>query len=142
MPERNEAYLQGTKPAVEGNPSRAKDEASQQQSAKIPQKSTQQQVQLPKPEYAIFVFPSVRDIMKYAAALPANLRIDSELYQMEGKYYLYLKKGKASYQRFSKACVQALEFASLYSAEETVLICLKEHGECLIAEKAVKKLRT
>ena len=79
--------------------------------------------------------------MNYAAALPANLRVDSELYEMDGLYYLYLGKGHASYERYSRACIQALEFAALYAAEESRILQLKEHGICLIAEKAVRKLR-
>lgn len=94
-----------------------------------------------RPDYAAFVFSSLRNVMNYAAALPANLRVDSELYGMDGLYYLYLGKGHASDGRYSKACIQALEFAELYAAEESRILQLKEHSVCLIAEKAVRKLR-
>lgn len=94
-----------------------------------------------KPEYAVFAFSSLRNVMNYAAALPANLRVDSELYEMDGIYYLCLKRGHASYERYSRACIQALEFAGLYTAEESRITQIKEHGICLIAEKAVRKLR-
>lgn len=94
-----------------------------------------------RPDYAVFVFSSLRNVMDYAAALPANLRVDSELYELEGLYYLYLGKGHASYERYSRACIQALEFAALYTAEESRVLQLKEHSICLIAEKAVRKLR-
>lgn len=36
---------------------------------------------------------------------------------------------------------QAMEFAALYAADEQKLRYLEEHGECLIREKALKKLR-
>lgn len=94
-----------------------------------------------RPDYAVFAFSSLRNVMNYAVALPANLRVDSELYEMDGLYYLYLGKGHASYERYSRACIQALEFAALYAAEESRILQLKEHGICLIAEKAVRKLR-
>lgn len=94
-----------------------------------------------RPDYAVFAFSSLRNVMNYAAALPANLRVDSELYEMDGLYYLYLGKGHASYERYSRACIQALEFAALYAAEESRILQLKEHGICLIAEKAIRKLR-
>lgn len=90
---------------------------------------------------AVFEFDRLADVMTYAGVLPGNLRVDSALYRMGESYYLYLQKGSASYERFSKACIQALEYASLYSAEEERLWHLKEHGECLIAEQALKKLR-
>ena len=47
----------------------------------------------------------------------------------------------ASYERYSRACIQAMEFAALYAADEQKLRYLEEHGECLIREKALKKLR-
>ena len=79
--------------------------------------------------------------MNYAAVLPGNLRVESELYGQDGIYYLYLKKSHASYERFSRACVQALEFGRLHGADENTLVRIKEHEHCLIAEKALKKLR-
>ncbi len=94
-----------------------------------------------KPEKAVFAFESIPQCMNYAGALPANLRVKSALYEMDGRYYLYLEKGSASYRRYSRACIQGLEFGGLYSAEETALLSVQEHGECLIAEKALQKLR-
>lgn len=94
-----------------------------------------------QPDFAVFSFASLRSVMEYASALPSNLRINSKLYAMDDIYLLYLQKGAASYARYSRACVQALEFAGLYCADEERVLFLEEHAECLIAEKAVKKLR-
>ena len=81
-------------------------------------------------------------VIEYAAVLPANLRINSTLYRMEdGTCYVYVQKGGASYERYSRACIQAMEFAALYAADEQKIRYLEEHGECLIREKALKKLR-
>ena len=100
------------------------------------------QAEVPKrPEQAMFAFRSIGRVMEYASVLPANLRVHSELYVMDGLYYLYMTKNAASYERYSRACVQALEFAALYTAEEKHTMRIQEHGSCLIAEKAVKKLR-
>ena len=79
--------------------------------------------------------------MNFAEVLPTNLRLDSALYEMEDAYYLCLGKGHASYERYSRACVQAMEFGSLHSAEESFLLRLDEHGKCLIQARAIKKLR-
>lgn len=94
-----------------------------------------------KPEEAVFIFGNMRDVMNYAAVLPGNLRVDTTLYEWDGSYYLHLRKGHASYERYSRACIQALEFAALYAADENRILQLQEHGSCLIEEKAVKKLR-
>lgn len=100
-----------------------------------------QNQQTERPGFAVFVFAGIGRIMEYAAVLPSNLMVDSRLYEMDGLYYLYLLKGRASYERYSRACVQAMEFGSLYAAEESQVVGLEEHGKCLIAEKALKKLR-
>ncbi len=94
-----------------------------------------------KVEEAVFVFSSISQVMDYASILPAGLRIKSALYKMDDSYFLYIAQGSAAYDRYSKACVQALEFADLYRADAGCDELLKEHGECLIAEKAVRKLR-
>lgn len=94
-----------------------------------------------RPQGAIFIFDRIQQVMDYACALPANLRVQSALYEMEGCYYLYLQKGAAAYERYSRACIQAMEFGRLYAAEESRLIQIKEHGSCLVAEKALQKLR-
>ena len=112
----------------------------------VPSQSAQQTPEqtpapLPKPEFAIFSFTSLRDVMSFAEILPVTLRVDSALYEMEEVYYLCLGKGHASYERYSRACIQAMEFGGLYGAEEKLLLRLEEHGRCLIQAKAIKKLR-
>lgn len=101
----------------------------------------EEQKKIVPPDFAVFVFSTLGKVLEFAAALPANLRVESSLYEMNGYYYLFFLKGHASYERYSRACVQALEFAALYTAEEKYTTRIKEHGSCLIAEKAVKKLR-
>lgn len=110
-----------------------------QQSAKTA--SEVQPVVAKKSDQAIFVFESISDVMSYAAVLPATLRVQSALYEMKGRYYLYLNKGGAAYERFSRACIQAMEFGKLYSAQPDQRLLLEEHGECLIEDRAIQKLR-
>jgi len=90
---------------------------------------------------AIFAFSSLRRICEFVNLLPKNLRINSALYVENGVYYLYLEKGTAAYKRFSKICILAMEYAALCSASAGKLTYLQEHGECLIPEKAVQKMR-
>ena len=94
-----------------------------------------------KPRFAIFRFASMRSLCAYASVLPKNLRVISRLYQEDGTYYLYLERGGASYERYSRASIQALEFGELYAATEDKVAYLEEHGECLIGEKALARLR-
>ncbi|MCI9336827.1 MAG: adaptor protein MecA [Lachnospiraceae bacterium] len=94
-----------------------------------------------RPGFAVFAFAELGRIIEFASMLPSNLQVESRVYVMDGLYFLYLLKGRASYERYSRACIQAMEFASLYAAEPGQTAQLEEHGECLIAEKALKKLR-
>ena len=95
-----------------------------------------------QPEEGIFEFDNLADVMKLASAVPKTLRVHSELYRMNDKYYLYLQKGTAAYQKYSKLCIQAMEFAEIYGANQQKLLFVKEHGECLISEGALRKLHT
>lgn len=92
-------------------------------------------------DHSVFVFRNVSRMMEYASILPGNLRVKSVLYLLDGVYYLYISKGAASYERYTKACIQALEFGTWYPADQRRIEYLKEHGECLIEEYALKKLR-
>lgn len=94
-----------------------------------------------RPDKGVFIFGNLGTVMEYAKVLPANLRVNSSLYLMEGYYFLVMEKGGASYERYSRACIQALEFAGLYASDDSRIMHLKEHGECLLEEKALKKLR-
>ncbi|MBQ7918550.1 MAG: adaptor protein MecA [Lachnospiraceae bacterium] len=93
------------------------------------------------PDFALFTFGALRDVCDYVKILPATLRVISCLYEMEGTYYLYMEKGAAAYKRYSRACVKALEFGSLYGATLDKLTFIDEHARCLIPEKAITKIR-
>lgn len=93
------------------------------------------------PEFAIFAFEKLRDVCDYASMIPKGLRVKSALYQMDGSYYLCLRKGTASYEKYSRACVQAIEFGTLYSADIKKLALFEEHGQCLAEDYALKKVR-
>lgn len=93
------------------------------------------------PDFAVFAFQSLRDICDYVKILPNTLRVISCLYELEGTYYLYVEKGAAAYKRYSRACVQALEYGSLYGATLDKLTFLDEHARCLLPEKAIAKIR-
>lgn len=93
-----------------------------------------------RPQFSFFEFASLERIGQLAAVLPVHLRVVSKVYVMGDRYYLYIHRGRAAYERYAKACVQALEFGRLYSAEEETLLFFQEHGDCLIEDKALRKL--
>ena len=90
---------------------------------------------------AVFMFNYLSDFIEYAQGLPRGIRIESTPYKMGESYFLHIGRGGASYDRFSRSCVQALEFSQLYSAGPGCDEALREHGEVMIASKAVNRFR-
>lgn len=134
-------YLKEIKKAFEGATGDAAGVLPAAQGEKQEKKEkSEEPAAVPGPERGIFCFDSIGDVMRFAGLVPKNLRVHSALYQMEGQYYLLIQKGTASWQRYSRLCIQAMEFGALYGADEERYLFLQEHGECLVAEKALKKL--
>lgn len=134
------AALEKTAQAEEAAENEASGTQSNGENSKKSGKKAKPQEQ--RPQMAIFAFRNIGRVLEYAKVLPANLRIDSTLYRTDdGVCYVYVRKGSASYERYSRACIQAMEFAALYAADEQKVRYLEEHAECMIREKALKKLR-
>lgn len=89
----------------------------------------------------MFVFASLHQAMQYTASIPSNISVKSHLYKEGGAYYLVLEKNRLSYKMFNKISAQAVEFGNLIAVSEERMLYLEEHGECLIADRAVSRLR-
>ena len=91
--------------------------------------------------YRIFVFASMRQVMQYVATIPSTYSVKSHLFKEGAGYYLVLEKNRLSYKTFNKISASAIEFGNLIAASGERLLYLQEHGECLIQDRAVSKLR-
>lgn len=89
----------------------------------------------------MFVFASIHQVMQYTASVPNTVSVKSHLYKEGGAYYLVIEKNRLSYKMFNKISAQAVEFGNLIVGSEERMHYLEEHGECLIADRAVSKLR-
>ena len=89
----------------------------------------------------MFVFASLYQVMQYTASIPNTLSVKSHLYKEGDVYYLVLEKNRLSYKTFNKISAQGVEFANLIAVSEERMQYLEEHGECLIADRAVSRLR-
>lgn len=89
----------------------------------------------------LFLFSCLDHVMRYCCTIPQSFSVKSHLYKADKFYYLILERGRISKKNFNKISAQALEFSTLFSASEERLLYLHEHGECLIADKAVSRLR-
>ncbi|MBD5476293.1 MAG: adaptor protein MecA [Lachnospiraceae bacterium] len=89
----------------------------------------------------MFVFATLHQAMQYTASIPKNLSVKSHLYKEGEVYCLVVEKNRLSYKMFNKISAQAVEFGNLIAVSEERMLYLEEHGECLIADRAVSKLR-
>lgn len=89
----------------------------------------------------MFVFATLHQVMQYTAAIPKNLSVKSHLYKEGDAYYLIVEKNRLSYKMFNKISAEAVEFGNLIAVSKERLLYLEEHGECLIADRAVSRLR-
>lgn len=89
----------------------------------------------------MFVFATLHQVMQYTASIPKNLSVKSHLYKADEAYYLVMEKNRLSYRMFNKISASAVEFGNLIAVSEERMLYLEEHGECLIADRAVSKLR-
>lgn len=89
----------------------------------------------------MFVFATLHQVMQYTASIPSSISVKSHLYKESETYYLVVEKNRLSHKMFNKISAQAVEFGNLIAVSEERMQYLKEHGECLIADRAVSKLR-
>lgn len=91
--------------------------------------------------HRMLIFASMNCLLRYCAGIPSGVSVKSKLYKLEDAYYLCIEKNRISKKNFNKLSAQAVEFGTLAAVSEEKLSYLEEHGECLIEEKALTKLR-
>ena len=89
----------------------------------------------------MFVFASLHQVMQFTASIPNSVSVKSHLYKESNVYYLVMEKNRLSYKMFNKISAQAVEFGNLIAVSDERMQYLEEHGECLIADRAVSRLR-
>lgn len=89
----------------------------------------------------MFVFASLHQVMQYTASIPNTVSVKSHLYKEGEVYYLVMEKNRLSYKMFNKISAQAVEFGNLIAVSDERMQYLEEHGECLIMDRAVSRLR-
>ena len=89
----------------------------------------------------MFVFSTLHQVMQYTASIPPNLSVKGSLYKADEAYYLVVEKNRLSYKMFNKISAQAVEFGNLIAVSEERMQYLDEHGDCLIKDRAVSRLR-
>ena len=89
----------------------------------------------------ILVFRSMSDLLQYVTSLPNVAGLKSRLYKSDGAYFLQLYKNRISWKEYNRVCAMALDFGMLVPEAVKEQMLLEEHGECIIDERALIKLK-
>lgn len=107
----------------------------------LPEEAQQLEIPEVKELKRVIVFPALRPALRFSATVPAGVYVKSRLYKAQDVYYLLTEKGRLSQRMYNRIAAQAIEFGRVAITEPEQEKFLEEHGECLIAEKAVSRLR-
>ena len=82
-------------------------------------------------------------VENYCKTISEEFKVKSQLYKdtYTDKLYLVIEKGRLAQKNLEKICMQATEFSTLVSDQESYVVYCKEHYRCLIKKGAVKVLR-
>lgn len=91
----------------------------------------------------VFCFESLHNIEKFAETLDCEKNISSKVYKdtSNGKYYLFIKKGKLKFEEYTRICGRLTEYAGLCSQQAYIEQFCKEHFECIIPKNALNILK-
>lgn len=107
-----------------------------------------------KTEGFVFTFDSMKHVIEFSRHCPSPVRIKSILFRSntnirdantgavhQGVYYLRIQRGRESMDKFTKIFTLAYEFGHFHSITEASLKYIEENFDCIIADKAVNRLK-
>lgn len=89
----------------------------------------------------VFVFETLDDVLALCGFVSENADPRSSLMKDQGRFYLYVEETGETREEFHRFCTMAMEYGTIYSAEERKILLLKSRAECLIGSHAVQALR-
>ncbi len=111
----------------------------------LPAKEEQDQAEAAKEEkkeaYRMYCFTSIGDVMSYCRAVGLKQPIRSHLYKEKDNYYLIVERYRISDYHFNLLTAVAFDYAKVLVDSDHLYDHLREHGELLIADRAIGNLR-
>lgn len=111
----------------------------------LPAKEEQDQAEAVKEEkkeaYRMYCFTSIGDVMSYCRAVGLKQPIRSHLYKEKDNYYLIVERYRISDYHFNLLTAVAFDYAKVLVDSDHLYDHLREHGELLIADRAIGNLR-
>lgn len=94
-----------------------------------------------KEAYRMYCFTSIGDVMSYCRAVGLKQPIRSHLYKEKDNYYLIVERYRISDYHFNLLTAVAFDYAKVLVDSDHLYDHLREHGELLIADRAIGNLR-
>lgn len=114
---------------------------------KTRQKSDQPPIAIEKKDGYLLEFSDIGSLQAFCMGLAPDIeekqQMDSELYRLkeEGIYCLILQRGEMDAKEICRVMAASLEFVDAVSAEESQLAYIREHGACIVPERAISTMQ-
>ena len=86
-------------------------------------------------------FDTLDDITEYAKSISYGRPIKSDLYKVDDGFILVVHKASMSMLSYAKICFSAIDYGAKINNVPTLEAFLMEHGNLLIARKAIQVMR-
>ncbi|MCH4192864.1 MAG: adaptor protein MecA [Butyrivibrio sp.] len=141
-------YIKDMKPGDgQSIPVNAADGTKAVSSAKRPGKQSQDMrkkaLERLQMEGYVFSFDSIREVVTFCSHVSGTIRFQSVLYkdQEQNRFYLHFLRGRDSMIHFASVFTMAYEFGKFTTTGPVAISHMQETMECVIAERAVNRLR-
>ena len=86
-------------------------------------------------------FNALDDITEYAKSISYGRPIKSDLYKVEDGYVLVVHKASMATASYAKVCFMSIDFGAKIKSLPALEAYLMEHGNLLVARKAIQVMK-
>ena len=91
----------------------------------------------------VFAFDNIGAVISFCGHLAGPIKVQSRLFKdvEKNKFFLHFQRGRESMIHFAALFTMAYEFGEFATTSPVTIAHMEESMECLIAERAVNRLR-
>lgn len=110
-------------------------------------KAAETPVELPQKDLYLVEFENLEDLQAFCVGLAENIeeqmQMDSELYLLEDEdvYCLILQRGKMDEKQVCRIMSASIEFMDAVSANGGQVAYIREHGKCVLKNRAISQMQ-
>lgn len=96
---------------------------------------------IPETPYLVGEFGSLDEVIGVSGLLSEEMGLKNTLYKFEGSYLLLMNPEREDEKQLAWCTVNLSEFTSIEAISGTQRAFLEEHGDCIIRNEALQRLR-